>query len=315
MKEFYSNGKLLLTGEYVVLDGALSLAIPTKFGQSLSVKNIDESKLVWKSFDNKGDVWFEDSFLIKEIASVFSKPRNDVSKMLIEILNSAKQLNPNFLNDEKGYEVHTKLDFPKNWGLGSSSTLIHNIANWANVDAYQLLDLTFGGSGYDIACAQNDNAITYQLELNKEISQSGRDDKTRLIKSIEFNPSFKDDLYFVYLNQKQNSREGIKQYKMNTSNLSNDISEINDITIQMIDCVTLEEFKRLMNTHELIISRIIKQEPIKTLFFKDFKGSIKSLGAWGGDFILVASNENPKAYFNNKGFKTILNYSEMILEA
>jgi len=315
LKEFYSNGKLLLTGEYVVLDGALSLAIPTKFGQSLSVKNIDESKLVWKSFDNKGDVWFEDSFLIKEIASVISKPLNDVSKMLIEILNIAKQLNPNFLNDEKGYEVHTKLDFPKNWGLGSSSTLIHNIANWAKVDAYQLLDLTFGGSGYDIACAQNDNAITYQLKLNNEISQSVQGDKTRLIKSIKFNPSFKDDLYFVYLNQKQNSREGIKQYKMNSSNLSNDISEINDITIQMIDCVTFEEFKRLMNAHELIISRIIKQEPIKTLFFKDFKGSIKSLGAWGGDFILVASSENPKAYFNSKGFKTILNYSEMILEA
>jgi len=313
LKEFYSNGKLLLTGEYVVLDGALSLAIPTKFGQSLSVKNLDESKLVWESFDNKGDVWFKDEFMFVEITSVSSKPRNDVSKKLIEILNAAKQLNSKFLSDNQGLKITTKLDFPKNWGLGSSSTLIHNIANWANVDAYQLLDLTFGGSGYDIACAQHNSALTYQLE--NENPHKAQNDKTRLIKSIEFNPSFKDDLYFVYLNQKQDSRQGIRQYKMNHSNLSKNISEINDITIQMIECVSLEGFKRLINSHELIISNIIKQKPIKTLFFNDFKGSIKSLGAWGGDFILVASNENPKAYFNSKGFKTILNYSEMILEA
>ena len=33
-KDFYSNGKLLLTSEYVVLDGAIALAIPTRLGQS-----------------------------------------------------------------------------------------------------------------------------------------------------------------------------------------------------------------------------------------------------------------------------------------
>ena len=34
---FYSNGKLLLTGEYLVLNGAVALAIPTKFGQTLTI--------------------------------------------------------------------------------------------------------------------------------------------------------------------------------------------------------------------------------------------------------------------------------------
>ena len=34
-KTFYSNGKLLITGEYVVLDGAKALALPTKYGQNL----------------------------------------------------------------------------------------------------------------------------------------------------------------------------------------------------------------------------------------------------------------------------------------
>ena len=58
-KTYYSNGKLLLTGEYLVLDGALSLAVPTQFGQSLTVETIDERKLIWKSLDEKGNIWFE----------------------------------------------------------------------------------------------------------------------------------------------------------------------------------------------------------------------------------------------------------------
>ena len=33
----YSNGKLLISGEYVILDGALSLAVPTLFGQYLEI--------------------------------------------------------------------------------------------------------------------------------------------------------------------------------------------------------------------------------------------------------------------------------------
>ena len=40
-QNFYSNGKLLLTAEYLVLDGAKALALPTKFGQDLEVKKID----------------------------------------------------------------------------------------------------------------------------------------------------------------------------------------------------------------------------------------------------------------------------------
>jgi len=38
MASFYSNGKLLITGEYLVLDGAKALALPTKYGQGQIVK-------------------------------------------------------------------------------------------------------------------------------------------------------------------------------------------------------------------------------------------------------------------------------------
>ncbi|NOY47514.1 MAG: GIY-YIG nuclease family protein [Chlorobi bacterium] len=308
---YYSNGKLLLTGEYVVLDGALALALPTQFGQSLEIEEIDNPKLIWKSLDEKGNVWYENTFLLQK-NKILNQLQDDntVSKRLLQILTAVAQLNPDFLN-HKGFKVTTQLDFDINWGLGTSSTLINNIANWANVDAYKLLELTFRGSGYDIACTQHDSAITYQLE--NEISHSIRNDKIRKIKSVDFNPSFKDHLYFVHLNKKQNSREGIMHYKSNKTNFSKQISEISDITSQLISCKSLSVFNTLIETHEEIIASVIRQKPIKERLFNDFEGSIKSLGAWGGDFVLATSKDNPKAYFETKGFLTVIPYTNMVL--
>ena len=67
MKRHYSNGKLLLTGEYVVLDGATSLAVPTKYGQDLVLEPIEEPILVWGSFTNEGVCWFEAQFQLTTI--------------------------------------------------------------------------------------------------------------------------------------------------------------------------------------------------------------------------------------------------------
>ena len=302
MSHYYSNGKLLITGEYTVLDGALALAVPTKYGQSLTVAQIPENSIIWKSIDNENNVWFEDSFPIEEISSDSLKPRNDISKRIVQILNTAKKLNPSFLNIKTGFSVTTKLDFPRNWGLGSSSTLINNIANWAKVDAYRLLEMTFGGSGYDIACAQHSNSITYQLK-----------DSHRDVNDVVFNPEFKGNLYFVHLNKKKNSREGIIQYHKSKDAISSKISDINDITNKIIDCTSLEDFNKLIDLHETIVSSIINQPTVKDSLFKDFNGSIKSLGAWGGDFILVSTLDNPSSYFKEKGYPTIIHYKDMIL--
>lgn len=301
-KAFYSHGKLLLSGEYVVLDGALSLAIPTKFGQSLSTTPIDDQVLHWKSFDYIKQVWFENKFNIINFEALKREQNDAISNRLSQILKAVHSLNPEFINNNSGLKIETYLEFPKNWGLGTSSTLINNIANWANIDAYTLLEDTFGGSGYDIACAQNNSAITYQLKNKKPI-----------IKKTDFNPVFKEHLYFVHLNKKQNSRDGIKYYRQNKANDQSALKDINTITLEMINSTTLEHFKSLMIEHETIISKLTKQTPVKKLLFKDFSGAIKSLGAWGGDFIMVASNQNPTNYFKKKGYETIIPYSEMIL--
>jgi mevalonate kinase len=301
-KTFYSNGKLLISGEYVVLDGATALAVPTRFGQSLNIESIEDRKLIWKSFDEQGQVWFENEFSIDNLYSNSSKDSNETTLRLIQILKSAKQINPTFLNSDSGYKISTHLDFKKDWGLGTSSTLINNIAQWANIDAFKLLEMTFGGSGYDIACAQHNHPISYQLHDGKPY-----------VNEVNFNPSFKECLYFVYLNKKQNSREGIKHYKQNQPHelILNDISKISH---KLMSCKTLFEFETLITLHEEFISQIINQQPIKKVLFNDFNGSIKSLGAWGGDFILATSQENPEIYFKGKGFETILSYDDMILK-
>ncbi|WP_053990995.1 GYDIA family GHMP kinase [Mangrovimonas sp. TPBH4] len=301
----YSHGKLLLTGEYVVLDGALSLAIPTKFGQGLIVKPIEEPTLLWRSLDYEGNVWFEATFKVEnnQITSV-QHTNQSVNDRLIQILETAKKLNPEFLNTFNGSEITTALEFPNNWGLGTSSTLINNISNWAKVDPYKLLKATFGGSGYDIACASHDTPILYQLETNSN---------GRKVTPVTFNPVFSSHLYFVHLNQKQNSREGIAHYKANRGDNFSAISEINDITKQVLACDSLSEFETLIKAHESIISKLTKQTTVEEHLFRDFNGAVKSLGAWGGDFIMLTSEVDPRPYLSSKGFTTVLPFSEMIL--
>ncbi len=304
---FYSNGKLLITGEYTVLDGAKALAIPTQFGQTMEIISIETPVIQWKSLDEENEVWLEcfldiaDFKLIKIVQNTASINENSVIR-LQSILKEIKKLNPDFLKDETGVLVINKLNFPNNWGLGSSSTLINNLANWAKVDAFELLQNTFGGSGYDIACAQNNTPILFQLIDNEP-----------KIEVVHFNPIFKNQLYFIHLNKKQDSQEGIEQYRRNQKNIISEIVEISTISDEILKVSTLIDFEKLIAQHEQIISKIINQKTIQQTLFADYFGQIKSLGAWGGDFILATGNENTANYFKKKGFETVIPFEQMIL--
>ena len=310
----YSNGKLLLTGEYLVLDGATSLAVPTKFGQDLVITKINEPQLIWGSFTNTGECWFEASFNLPKLrltSATFNSDKDGGADMIAEtlqkILKEARNLNPDFLANNQGYIVKTHLTFPQNWGLGSSSTLINNIASWAKVNPFELLWNAFSGSGYDIACAKNNTPIFYSV-----------DDKNPSIQITDFNPSFKDDLFFVYLNQKQNSREGIKRYREHIAKASSNeiqklINTISDLTVSFSKASSTNDLNKIIIEHEQIISNIVQLQPVKERLFSDYFGEVKSLGAWGGDFVLVTGNEDTPTYFSEKGFDTILPYSKMTL--
>ncbi len=300
-KEFYSNGKLLLSGEYAILDGALGLAIPTSYGQSLHVTPTTSGFLEWASLDENDEVWFTVKLDISNL-EVVSTSNEAIAKVLVTLLLEANTQNPLLLTDSDGFQIETRLTFPKSWGLGTSSTLINNLAQWARVDAYQLLWNAFGGSGYDIACAQHNSPITYQLQNGEP-----------KVQEINFDPIFKDSLYFVHLNQKQSSKEAITNYREQQFDKPQLIKNISSITQKMIDASTLSGFESLMEEHEALLSNILNIAPVKQQLFPDYFGMVKSLGAWGGDFVLATGDNKTIPYFKSKGYPTIIPYSKMVL--
>jgi len=296
---FYSNGKILITGEYVILDGALSLAVPSLLGQSLEIINNESKHINCFSKNSDGRVWFHCTIRIKSL-KVETTSSNEISNKLIEIIKVIREVNPNFLN-KSGSNITSQLTFNKDWGLGSSSTLISNLSQFAEIDPYELNNRIFNGSGYDIACAKSKSPLLYRLIKNE-----------RNIEKVSFRPIFHKKIYFVYLNTKQNSLTEIRKYKnLNPSNTL--ISEVSDITKELLKCSDLKNFNDLIQSHEKIISKLISKQTIKQELFKDFRGEIKSLGAWGGDFIMASCDEDPSSYFRNKGFKTILKYSDLLI--
>ena len=180
---------------------------------------------------------------------------------------------------------------------------MNNIGQWLQVDAFILLKNSFGGSGYDIACAQNDCPIVYHLEQGNPI-----------IEKVPFSPKFTTNIHFVYLNKKQNSKTAITKYKRNGQNNLSQIITLNDqTTSEVLAAKTVQAFTEALEKHEKDMSSILEAPTIKDSLFPDFSGTIKSLGAWGGDFVMVISNENPTEYFTQKGYTTVIPYDEIIL--
>lgn len=303
---FYGHGKVLLSGEYFVLDGAKALGLPTNVGQTLSVKYSSsfEPKLYWKSYDPAGNLWFQAQYEFWHFDLV-GEHRSPEAVVLQQILRQVRKQNTHFLRDNLDVHVETQLGFPLDWGLGSSSTLIHNVAGWAYVSPFELLFKTLGGSGYDIACAQSDGPILYH-KTSEGPNWS----------PVIFDPDFKENLFFIHLDKKQNSRNAIDYYNAKKPHAPEVIQAISDLTDQIATSKSVEEFNFNIKAHEEIIGKNLNMTPVKEKFFSNFDGEIKSLGAWGGDFILASTKQSKKyvnEYFKDKGLKVIIPYKELIL--
>ena len=308
-----SNGKFLLTGEYLVLKGATALALPLKFGQSLDVETLDknENLIHWdayvKSTDNGQQTtdletnWFS-AVLNKTDFSIVNSNDIEKAERLSNILKQVKSLNNNIFTEDNDYRFRCHLDFNPQWGLGSSSTLINNISEWANVNPYQLLGSTFKGSGYDIACAKAEGPIFYEVN-------------GPMVRKADFNPPFKDKLYFIYQGHKQNSANEVKAFLDKKKDFKEEVRSISKISEILPDLQTLRDFCYFIKIHEEIMSKCLEHKRIKS-YFSDFEGEIKSLGAWGGDFFMAATEwdfEKVKDYFENKGHNVILKYKDIVL--
>ena len=294
----------MLTGEYFVLDGAKSLSFPTKFGQKMIVKSTRGSDLSWKSYDNEGNLWLESQISLYDFSAVKTNDE-DLSKGLQQYLKNAVRLNSEFLNNWNAFKVETHLEFPRNWGLGSSSTLISLLAEWADVNPFLLHFKVSDGSGYDVACAGADAPIIYTLQ-----------DDSLHYEEVDFNDALKKKMYFVHLNEKQSSAEAVKYYFKKVKSKKSIAKDITAITDEVLAATNLSTLEELLNKHEDIVAKAMDMPTVKSQRFSDYWGTVKSLGAWGGDFVMATSDKSPadtKKYFASKGFNTVLPFSEMCI--
>jgi hypothetical protein len=73
-----------------------------------------------------------------------------------------------------------------------------------------------------------------------------------------------------------------------------------------------------MKTHEIITGNHLHLIPVQKEYFSDFQGVIKSLGAWGGDFLLILTERSRKevsSYFSKRGLEILFSYDEIIFSA
>jgi mevalonate kinase len=301
----YYNAKLLLSSEYLVLNGAKALAVPLKFGQQFSVEENELGCISWQSVANDGSLWFEGKYDLKHF-SIIESSNPGIAIYPQRLLIAAQRLNSGFCNSTKGNHVISTLNYPLLWGLGSSSTLIAAVAGWAGIDPFQLHFEVSKGSGYDIACAISDGPIIYSLK-----------GKIPEFERVSFCPAFADKVFFVYQGNKQDSAEGIQKYRSQKSTPDKGIiAKVNLLTNRMMRSSTLHEFEKVIHEHEIMISNLVEKPSIRQTVFTDLPGEVKSLGAWGGDFCMLTWHDDPgllPAYLKSKSLETWFNYNDIVL--
>lgn len=297
--EFFGRGKLLLSGEYLVLDGAQALALGLNTGQKLSVEDTPDNFLQWESLEKDGSVWFSGRF--DAAGNILDATDAKVACVLSSLLKVCIKYNPGFFPARKKAVI--RAGFDRSWGLGSSSTLIYTLARWAGVDPFALVREVLPGSGYDVACAgiEGGNAIVYSLK-----------DGAPLWEVIEYRPPFSDALFFVYSGMKQDTREAVKRYRVLPEGIRcAATAQATRITREILSCMELKAFEESIGRHEALVGDLLGIEPVKDRLFPDYRGGVvKSLGAWGGDFFLVTGKGAPE-YLRHKGFEVVLPFNSI----
>ncbi len=301
-----SHGKIMLTGEYAAMYGANVLSIPLNVGQSLKVYDKEYGSLEWEAYKTN-ELWNKVSFPNKLDGKLHIGKRTNAGFAVVIHKALRMALNMSKLNLEEvlSKKFITNINFKPELGLGTSSTLIVNLARYFDIDPFELNALTFKGSGYDIAASMCDLPVIY----NKNV-------KNPQYVELKFKPCFHENLYFVYSGKKVSSLKAID--KISRKNITNQqLNAISNITASMALCNNLDDFMDLINEHEKIISKILHIPTLNAKQFYDFEGSIKSLGAWGGDMMLVATKhpeQYVENYFNRRGHDIIYKYADLALD-
>jgi len=304
MNSFYAHGKLLLSAEYMVIYGSKALALPLKLGQSLErVRPDNRNIFAWNAY-YQDEPWFS-ARLDPATLKVLETSDQTMASRLQEMIRACIELIPDFQQELFRWDAVTRLDFSPEYGFGSSSTLTALLAEWAEVNPLDLHFMVSEGSGYDVACALAEGPILYHLR-----------DNTPQYRQIPFHPPFLDQLYFAWLGKKQPTASHLAQVSGRLNPGSETIHRFSQLTMAMVEASTLSEFRLVMEEHEEALSHILGIERISTRF-EGLPGSIKSLGAWGGDFVMIATEaeeEFLKKYLSHRHIQAFYRYKDLVYE-
>ncbi|MBN2172665.1 MAG: hypothetical protein JW731_00945 [Bacteroidales bacterium] len=301
--KFYSSGKLLITGEYLILKGASALAVPLNCGQSLEVNDEPGIDLLkWKSLE-KGKLWFECNINTK-LFEIISSSDREKADYVLRLLKAAVDLSPQFAEAIVRKSIKTDSDFELKWGFGSSSSLISNVAYWANTDPFKLHKSISEGSGYDVVTARQNGPVFFQISK-----------KNFSVKKATFRPVFRDRIYFVYLGRKQDTAKNIDSFLKNKKPYRVETRVISELTRHLALSKTLKDFEFYMKEHEQLIASVLRRKTLKETRFKNLDGEVKSLGAWGGDFAMLTWNRTKEElinYLHEIKIDTLFSFDELI---
>lgn len=352
---WFSRGKLLLTGEYMVLHGATALALPLRYGQGLEWNGYrsrggdDHARrtLEWSTFVRDKE-WLKAVFGITDDGYVVkSSSHEERAGFLLEVLNAAAGLTDIPLPAGK---AESSVGFDMGWGFGSSSTLISNIAWMFDINPFALHFVVSRGSGYDIACARSDTPITYRLQYGKDPWTEAADktaDKNSneassefpvpVYRNVVFNPPFGNCLYFAYTGRKQDSARSVTSFlsppgpAQDTSfqqerqdafsasaGITGIVRQVTDITGRVLEADNIDVFTDLLREHDRVVAPLVDEEHPLDSQFRDLHGYVKPLGAWGGDFVMIVwkdGRDELKEALRQKGIDIIFSWDELIVSA
>jgi len=284
-----------------VLKGAKALAIPTLKGQHLTVEESNKNQITWRSLDQQGEEWLSVNFSTEKLNIEAASDMPLATKLQSILLYVADQKPELF---SQALNLSTQLDFDRSWGWGTSSSLISLLSQWSGVDGHDILKNTIGGSGYDVACAQAEGPIFFELDNDRPI-----------VSKAPIPKFFIDNLYLVYLGKKQKSSDAISEFEKRGEVDEDLIRQVNRLTQMVAKSADLGTFCACLQELERLTGDFLNRQPVQEQFFKTLPGAAKSLGAWGGDFVLLATpwpQTKVEELCNDLGFSTVLNFKQTV---
>lgn len=284
MKSFYSSGKILLIGEYAVTKGIEALTLPVMAGQWMHVWDVPAkgvAKLTWQSKEWDGSVWFECK-IDTDIMHVTESTDDAVAKTLVRILREIHLRKPD-LFDGKMLRIENECEFNRDFGLGTSSSLIGNLSKWSGISGQLLQKTGFGGSGYDSAVALVGKPLIYWLE-GDEPNWS----------SWNLPADMTATWFLAFPGQKQNSRKSLEGVSDKLEILAQDsmlMQQLNTIISAVKSPRSVPLMEAMLEMWQALLSQSLDlPRAWETLQISPVPGGLcKWLGAWGGDVLLVNS--------------------------